>query len=98
VKDARGEEVGERLVDVLQPQKMRDVARAFDRVQEARRRGAIPLVVVLGALQRIERAVDLDGREMPRAELELAALWKSLRVPHAAPRLVAPARDPDAHH
>jgi hypothetical protein len=72
---------------------VRDVARALDGEGEAGRRLAVPGLVVLGALQRIERAVDLDGGEVPAAERELAALGKVLRVPDAAPRLVAPAGD-----
>jgi len=98
VEDSGGEEIGQRLVDVPQAQQVRDVARALDREEETRRRLAIPVVVVLRTLQRVERAVDLDGGEMPAAELELAAMGQSLGVPDTAPRLVAPAGDADADH
>ena len=70
----RGEEVGEGPLDVPEPQEMRDVAGALHREDEARRRRAVPRRVVLGPLERVERAVDLHGREVPSAELELAPL------------------------
>src|SRR6185503_15077059 len=95
VEDSRGEEVRERLVDVFQPQQMRDVARALDAEDEARRRLAVPLVVILGPLQRVERAVELDRGKVRAAELELAAVGEAFGVPDTAPRLVAPAGNAD---
>src|SRR6185503_9951269 len=90
VEDSRSEEVRERLVDVLQPQEMRDVARALDAEEEARRRLAVPLVVILRPLQRVERAVDLDRGKVRAAELELAAVGAAFGIPDAAPGFVAP--------
>src|SRR3954469_20218461 len=75
---------------------MRDVARALDRINKAARRGVVPRLVVLRPLQRVEGAVDLEGRKMARGELELAPLRQVPGVEDAAPRLVAPARDADA--
>src|SRR5687767_9114011 len=80
-EDPRGEKVRERLRDVREPQHVRDVARAFYGKEKARRRIAVPLLVILRTLQRVERAVDLDGGEMPAAELELAPLRQAFGVP-----------------
>src|SRR6185295_10715656 len=98
VEDARGVEVGERLVDFLQAPQVRDIARALDREHEVRGRLVVPGLVVLGPLQRVERAVDLDSGKAPRREFELPAVRQALGIEHAAPRLVAPARDADADH
>ena len=48
-----------------------DVAGSLHRKYEPRGRGAVPGVVALGALEGVERPVDLHGREVLRAELEL---------------------------
>src|SRR4051812_36011547 len=77
---ARGEEVRERLLDALQPQHVRDVARALHGVDKPAWRGFVPFLVVLRALERIKRAVDLDAAEVPRGEFELAALRQSFGV------------------
>ena len=98
VEDAGSEEIGERLLDFVQAQQVRDVARALYREQEAGRGLAVPVVVVLRALQGVKRAVDFDRREMPAANSSSRRCAQSLRVQHAAPRLVAPARDTDANH
>src|SRR6185503_13513796 len=75
-----------------------DVARALDRIDEPGRCRLVPVLVILGALQRIERAVDLDGREMARRELQLAPLRQALGIEDAAPWRIAPPRDADADH
>src|SRR5687767_4569359 len=98
VEDPRGEKIRQRSFEVLQAQEVRNVARALDAVEEAGRRLAVPLVVVLRSLQRVERAVDLDGGKVPAAELELAALGKAFGIPDAAPGCVTPSRDADSHH
>src|SRR5687767_1345286 len=80
-EDPRGEKSRERLLDVRKRQHVRDVAGAFYGKQEALRRIAVPLLVILRTLQRVEKTVDLDGGEMPAAELALAPLRQALRVP-----------------
>src|SRR6266511_5399489 len=59
IGDARGEEVRERQLRVAKLQHMRDEARPLDAEHEIRRRLVVPARVVLGPLQRVERAVDL---------------------------------------
>src|SRR5438067_12260766 len=59
-------------------------------------RVVVPLGVVSRALQRIERAVDLDRRQHPRRVFQLAVLRQLVGIEHVAPRLVAPAGDADA--
>src|SRR5258708_35907103 len=88
--------MGERLVDPVERQQVRDMARALDREDEALGRLLVPLLVVLRPLQRIERAVDLHRREMPGAELELAALRQARGIEDLAPGLVAPAGNTDS--
>src|SRR5690349_3881976 len=48
-------------------------------------------------LERVERAVDLDRRKGARGEFQLAALRKVLRIEHAAPGRVTPARNADTN-
>src|SRR5207248_703982 len=78
-QDPRGVEIGERLFYIAQPEQVRDIARALDGEHEPGRRVRIPLLVVFGPLQRVERAVDLQRGEMPAAEFELAPLRQPLR-------------------
>ena len=97
VGDAGGEEVRERRLDVVKTQHVRDIARALDAEDEARRRVVVPGGVILGSLQRIERAVELDRRQGARRVFELPVLRQALGVKRsAAPRRVAPAGDADA--
>src|SRR5690606_16681853 len=57
----------------------------------------VPARIELRALQRIERAVDLQGVEDARCVAQLEALRQAGRVEHAAPRCVAPSRNADAY-
>ncbi len=91
----RGEEVGQRLVRVLQLQHVRDETPALHREHEIGRRLALPAQKARRALQRVERAVDLDGVEPFGGIRELVRLGEPLRVERRAPRRVAPARDAD---
>ena len=97
-QNSGSKKVRERLLDLGEPQHVRDVARPLHREQEPWWRVAIPLLVVLRALQRVKRAVDLDAGKVPAAELELAALRQPFGIPDPAPWLVAPARNADPHH
>src|SRR6185312_309355 len=95
VGNARREEVGQRLLAVAQLQHVRDEPRTFDAENEAVRRLVAPPRVVLGALQRVERTVDLDRRDVARRVLELAPLWQPRWIERSAPGRVAPAGDTD---
>jgi len=64
-QDARGEEIGERRLDFAQPPDMGDEARALDREHKTLRRLVVPSGKGIGALQPIERAVDLDRVDLP---------------------------------
>jgi hypothetical protein len=57
-----------------------------------------PAPEIGGALQRVERAVDLDRGEETAREFELAPLRQALGIEDAAPAAIAPARDADADH
>ena len=92
---ARREEIRERRLDALEAQHVCDVARAFDGEHEARRHLGKPARVVLGPLQRVEAAVQLDRREALRGERQLLALRQAGRIKITAPRLIPPARDAD---
>jgi hypothetical protein len=97
VEDTGGEEIGERLLDVGEPQQMGDVAAALDGKHEVCRRLVAPCVVTFRALQRIKRAVDFDRGKGARGIFEFPPLRESGRIENAAPRLVAPARDADSY-
>src|SRR5438045_4159104 len=80
--------------EVVRTRHVRDVARALDAEDEAFRRGVVPGGVILGALQRVEGAVELDRRQRVRRVLELAVLGQALGIKRsAAPRGIAPAGD-----
>ena len=53
---------------------MRDVAAAFEGKDEIIGRGIVPVFVGAGALEGIERAVDFDGIETSRGEVEFQFL------------------------
>ena len=96
LEDAVGEEVGQRRLDLLEPAHVGDVLRPLDGEDESGGGVLVPLGVVLGALQRVERAVDLDRGKHARGVLQLLRLRQLLGVEHATPRFVAPAGDADA--
>lgn len=96
-QEPRGEEVGERAQRIAQLEHVREVAASLHREDEIVRRLLPPRLEEFRALQRVERAVDLEAREAPRGVVQLAALRESLRIEHAAPRFVAPPRDADAN-
>ena len=96
LKEAAGEEVGERLLDVFELEHVGDEARAFDGEDEARWGLLRPGAVAGGPLHGVEAAVELDGGEVLGGELELAALRKFGRIEDAAPVAVTPAGDADA--
>src|SRR5215475_10837072 len=62
-KDTRCEEVGQRRLDVAELCHMGNEPAALDREDKSGRRLLSPGPVALWALQRIERAVDLDGSQ-----------------------------------
>lgn len=94
---AGGEEVRESLLDVAQPKHVRDVARPFDGEHETGVHGRAPAAVALGSLERIEGAVELDGRKVLPDELQLSAMCETPRIEVAAPARVSPPRGADAH-
>src|SRR5690606_42053367 len=63
--------------------------------EEAGRRLVVPTAVGGRPLERVERAVDLDGAHLPARVLELAASGQIRRIEDAAPAGVAPPGDPD---
>src|SRR5216110_2759219 len=69
---------------------MRDVPAALDREAEVAGHAGGPVLVGGRALQRVERAVDLDRVEVARHVLELAPLRQSWRVEPAPPVAVPP--------
>src|SRR5688500_8229091 len=75
---------------------MGDETAAFEREDEVLRRLVIPLLIVLRALEGIERAVDLDRVEFGGGVFQLALLGQALRIKRPAPWAVAPAGDADA--
>ncbi len=93
LEQARGEEVGQRRVDVAQLEHVRDVAAALDREDEAGRRVRGPGRIAGRPLQRIEGAIELQRRKHARGVLQLAPLREAGRIEVAAPGRVAPARD-----
>src|SRR5579859_5662222 len=92
---ARAEVIRERRLDLAELQHMRDVAAALEREDEILGRLAMPLLEQLRSLQRVKGAVDLDAVEPLRGVSELIPLPQSLRIEHAPPAAVAPARDAD---
>src|SRR5690606_22895347 len=74
LEQARCEEIRERRLRALEAQHVRDVARALDREHEVVRDVRGPRGVAFRRLQRIEAAVDLDGRELLRGVRELPSL------------------------
>src|SRR5437763_1901236 len=76
---------------------MGDEARPLDRKPETLRCLVAPGGKVLRPLQRIERAVDLDGAKGIGGEGQLVLLAQAFGIEHPAPSLVPPAgnADPD---
>src|SRR5204862_2725424 len=66
-EDTRRKEVRERRLDVCQPLHVGDEAPALDREEKVRGRLLVPGAIAVGMLERIERAVDLDGVEVARS-------------------------------
>jgi hypothetical protein len=97
VEKARGEKIRERLSHLLQPTDVRDVSRSLDGELEVFRGLLMPLRVALRALQGIKRAIDLNRRQQPRGIVQLEALRQIARIENAAPRLVAPAGNPNSY-
>ena len=64
-QDTGGEEIGERGLDLAQPPDVGDEARALDREDKILRGLVVPTGKSVGALQPIERAVDLDRVDLP---------------------------------
>src|SRR5690606_3395492 len=93
---AGGEEVGERRLDVAQLLHVGDEAAALDGEEEAGRRRVVPAAEAGRALERVERAVDLDAVEPTARVLEFAAARQSGRIEAVVPAPVRPAGDADA--
>ena len=81
---------------LLQRQDVGDVAPALDREDEIVRRLRRAMRRSSRALEAIERAVDLDGGEVPGGVVQLALRRQARRVEAPAPGRVAPAGDADA--
>ena len=73
-----------------------DGAMALHREDEILRRLVAPLGETLRPLAAIERAVDLDGGQLPARVLKLAPRRQLLRIEDAAPGGEGPAADADA--
>ena len=84
-QDAGGEEIGERRLDLAQPPDMRDEARPLDREHKALRGLVVPAGKSVGALQPIERAVDLDRVDLPAGIGKLVGLQQAGRIEVSAP-------------
>ena len=95
-EQAAGEKVGEGHFDVTELLHVGEEARALEGEEEVVRGLGGPAAEVLGALEGVEGAVDLDGGKVLGGELELATLREFRRIEDAAPRFVAPAGDADA--
>src|SRR5690606_18923372 len=80
-----------------QREHMGDVATALDREHEVVRRFAVPAPEAVGMLQRIEAAIEFDGRKAARGMLELSSLRESGWIEAATPARIAPARNADAY-
>ncbi len=96
-EDAGGEEVRERRAKAPQLEHVRDVAAALDREEESVGNGRAPGVAGRRPRQRVERAVDLYGRQARGEVGEPALLGQALRIEAAAPVGIDPARGPDAN-
>src|SRR4029453_9818732 len=96
IEQTRSEEVGERPFELPQAQDVRQIARALDRENKPLGRRRTPRGEARRRLQRIKRSVDFDSRELAREVREFIGLPQRFRIELAAPRRVAPARDPDA--
>src|SRR6185312_16793899 len=96
VEDARCKEIGERLFDIEESPHVRDVTASFEAEYKSLRCLRVPLRVAFRALQGIEGAVDLYGREAARRVLELGALRQIRRIERPAPGRVTPTRNADA--
>ena len=90
---ARGEEVGQRRLDVAQALEVGDEPAALDREDEVVGHLAAPLGPARRALQGVEGAVDLDRGQLRGGVLQLAALRQPLRVEVATPGRVGPPGD-----
>ena len=73
------------------------VARRLQREHEALRRLAAPLCVGRGLLRAVKRSIDLDRGQVAARVLELEPLHERVGIEAAAPGLVGPAADADAH-
>src|SRR5262245_32691127 len=89
-QQTRSEKISERLRHVFEAASMRDVLRRFDGEVEIVRRLLKPLAEALGLLQPVERAVDLDRRDLAAGEGELLLLRELRRVENPAPRRISP--------
>lgn len=96
-QQAGGEEIGERRLDLAQPQHMGDETRSLDRKDEIVGRFVAPAAEAFGTLQTVEGAVDLDRRKVPGGVGKLLLLRQALRVELAAPGRIGPAGYADAH-
>ena len=94
---SRSKEIRQRLLHPSQLQHVRDVAAALNRKDEIIRSLLRPCRETRRPLQRIERAVDLNGVKQRSRIGQLLLLRQALWIEHAAPRLVGPARNPDAY-
>src|SRR5262249_26445654 len=96
-QEAGGKEIGQRSLDVLEAQHVRDVTRPLDREHEIAGRIGRPLRECLRALQRVKCAVDLDAVENDRGIGQLAAVQQSFRIEPSAPGRIGPPGNADAH-
>ena len=85
-----------RISGLSQHAPVHGIARTFEREHEAVRNLPRPIAVGLWRLHAIERAIDLDRRQMLRGIFQFARMRQAFRVEHAAPWFVGPAADADA--
>src|SRR2546423_3574408 len=90
-------EAGDPFLDSDQPLYVRQVAAGLDREHEVLRRLPDPSRDGLATLQPVEGRVDLDCVELPRVQLEPAALGLPLGVKAPPPIIVHPSRAADAY-
>jgi hypothetical protein len=95
-EDTGGEEVRQGGADLAQFAHVGDEARALDGEDEVGGGGGSPLLVMGGALEGVEAAVELDGGKLGGGEGEFLALGELWRVEGAAPGGISPAGDADA--
>src|SRR6185503_5493649 len=79
LQHTRTEEIGQRSLDVPQAPDVSDETGSFDRKYESIRSRLAPGAITCRPLQRIERAVDLDGVHLAGGERQLPILRQSLR-------------------